>query len=98
MRAVPARTRQAVSWAARYSLRSLSRASYVDFHNGNLFVGDFYSDVMRRYPTSTARLRDGDATASYSTPTIVQGVQVTASHFVFSPSWGRDRLSKVQRW
>jgi hypothetical protein len=95
VRAVPERTRQPVSWAARYTLNGLARASYVDFYNGNLFVGDFYSDVMRRYPTSTAGYVTVTPTASYNTPTIVQGVQVTGSHFVFSRSWGRDRLSKV---
>ena len=50
---------------------------------------------MRRHPTSTAGYVTVTPTAYYRTPTIVQGVQVTGSHFVFSRSWGRDRLSKV---
>lgn len=95
IRAVPAGTRQLVSWAARYPLNNLARASYVDYHGGNLFVGDFYSNVMRRYPTSSTGSVTLTPNASYSTPTIVQGVQVTDSHFVFSRSWGRDNLSKA---
>lgn len=95
VRAVPAGARRAVSYAARYTLSSLSRASYVDYYGGNLFVGDFYSNVMRRYPTSSAGYVTTTPNASYGTPTIVQGVQVTSGHFVFSRSWGRDNLSKV---
>ncbi|MEO7448186.1 MAG: hypothetical protein ABI336_07915 [Humibacillus sp.] len=95
VRAVPAGARRGVSYAARYHLNSLSRASYVDFYDGNLYVGDFYSDVVRRYPTSSAGTVTLSPTASYSTPTIVQSVQVTGGSFVFSRSWGRDQLSKV---
>jgi hypothetical protein len=95
IRSVPAGTRKAVGYAARYTLNNLSRASYLDYDNGNLFVGDFYNNVMRRYPTSAAGTVTLTPNASYGTPTIVQGVQVTAGHFVFSRSWGRDNLSKV---
>jgi hypothetical protein len=95
VRSVPAGTRKPVSYAARYTLNSLTRASYLDYDGGNLFVGDFYTNVMRRYPTSTAGSVTLTPNASYSTPTIVQGVQVTSGHFVFSRSWGRDNLSKV---
>jgi hypothetical protein len=95
VRGVPAGARRAVSYAARYPLKNLAGASYLDYSNGSLYVGDFYADVMRRYPISSAGYVTLTPNASYSTPTIVQGVQVTASHFVFSRSWGRDRLSKV---
>src|SRR3954470_2852945 len=95
VRAVPAGARQSVSYAARYTLTNLTRASYVDYYGGSLFVGDFYSNVMRRYPTSSAGSVTVTPNASYGTPTIVQGVQVTGDHFVFSRSWGRDQLSKV---
>jgi hypothetical protein len=95
IRAVPAGTRQPVSYAARYTLNNLARASYLDYSGGSLFVGDFYSNVMRRYPTSSAGYVTVAPNASYGTPTIVQGVQVTGNHFVFSRSWGRDQLSKV---
>lgn len=100
VRAVPVGTRRPVSYAASYPLRdmagnSLARASYVDYYGGSLFVGDFYANVMRRYATSSTGAVTVTANALYSTPTIVQGVQVTANHFVFSRSWGRDNLSKV---
>lgn len=95
VRAVPAGTRRPVDYAARYTLKNLARASYVDYSGGSLFVGDFYSNVMRRFPTSSAGYVTLTPNAFYDTPTIVQGVQVTGSHFVFSRSWDRDRLSKV---
>jgi hypothetical protein len=94
IRAVPAGKRQAVT-SARYSLKNLTHASYVDYYGGSLYVGDFYSNLMRRYATSSTGSVTVTPAASYATPSIVQGVQVTGSHFVFSRSWGRDRLSKV---
>jgi len=95
IRAVPAGTRRAVAYAARYTMSGLTHASYVDYYGGNLYVGDFYSNLMRRYATSTAGYVTVTSNAAYGTPSIVQGVQVTGSHFVFSRSWGRDNLSKV---
>ena len=95
VRAVPAGARRAVSYAARYPLKNLTHASYVDYYGGSLYVGDFYGNVMRRYATSSAGVVTLTPSGSYATPSIVQGVQVTGSHFVFSRSWGRDNLSKV---
>lgn len=100
VRAVPAGTRRPVTVAAKYRLQNssgtnLSRASYLDYNAGYLYVGDFYGNIMRRYSTATAGYVTVRSNASYGTPSIVQGVQVTSGHFVFSRSWGRDNLSKV---
>lgn len=100
IRAVPAGSRRSVSVAAKYRLQNssgtaLPRASYVDYDAGYLYVGDFYGNIMRRYSTATAGYVTVRSNGSYSTPSIVQGVQVTSGHFVFSRSWGRDNLSKV---
>ncbi|GAA5024001.1 hypothetical protein GCM10023258_15750 [Terrabacter aeriphilus] len=94
VRSVPAGKRQAVK-TTRYALKNLGHASYVDYYAGSLYVGDFYSNLMRRYATSTSGAVALSPSATYGTPSIVQGVQVTGSHFVFSRSWGRDNLSKV---
>jgi hypothetical protein len=94
VRSVPAGKRQAVK-TTRYALKNLGHASYVDYYAGSLYVGDFYSNLMRRYATSSAGYVTVTSNAAYGTPSIVQGVQVTGSHFVFSRSWGRDNLSKV---
>lgn len=94
VRSVPVGERRAVA-TTRYALTNLSHASYVDYYDGSLYVGDFYSNLMRRYSTSTTGSVSPSPSATYATPSIVQGVQVTGSHFVFSRSWGRDNLSKV---
>ena len=77
-------------------------ASYAAFFNGNLFVGSFDNNRLYRYdieasgspPFDPVTLRYRVA-ASWSTPSVVQGLEVTADEFFFSRSSGRENMSAI---
>jgi hypothetical protein len=71
----------------------VAAASYATYSDGAVFVGDFENDRLYRYPTTDTGDLIMSGVTQYPTPTLIQGVAVTAQKFVFSRSYGRTRLS-----
>ena len=71
----------------------LAAASYASFADGKLYVGDFENNVLYSYATNAAGAPKLESRISYPTPTLVQGLVVTDSQFLYTRSYGRTRLS-----
>lgn len=70
-------------------------ASYTTFHDGKLYVGDFYASELRVYEKGPGGSWVSGSPASYATPPQTQGVVVRDDGFIYSTSEGRTNSSTM---